>query len=315
MVRAEDEATRQIVEFAWRDQAIWSETANGLKTDLGTWRTRAAIAGVMGAFLETLAATLPDLTELRVPRAVIALAGAVVLAVVPYVLRTKVSKERVREWVRARSASEALKEEIYRFLVGAAPYGADAPAAALVKRFQDEKRKVQDLNVYAAAVDPNVKDRPVELTIDGYVDKRVNDQIDNFYLPNARANSRAAKRLHDLEFGLGLLAVVLGAMASAALATGLSGLSGLGSWVAVVTTAGGAVTAHLAAAHYDQQAITFFATADRLAGLREAWRADPKRLEPARLAKFVDDSENAISSENEAWLAAWTREDDGAQDS
>ena len=38
--------------------------------------------------------------------------------IVPYVARTKASKERVREWVRARSASEALKEAILRYLVG-----------------------------------------------------------------------------------------------------------------------------------------------------------------------------------------------------
>ena len=32
----------------------------------------------------------------------------------------------------------------------------------------------------------------------------------------------------------------------------------------------------------------------REVGLRDAWRADPNRLDPARVAKFVDDCENAI---------------------
>jgi hypothetical protein len=96
-------------------------------------------------------------------------------------------------------------------------------------------------------------------------------------------------------------------LASAAAATGLLWLSGLGSWVAVVTTAGAAVTAHLAAARYDHQAITYFATANRLAGLRDAWLADPERHLPARVAQFVDACEHAISTENEAWLAEWTR--------
>jgi hypothetical protein len=312
MISDSESAARQIVEAAWRDQAVWSETANGLKKALSAWRTRAAIAGVAGALLETLAATLPDVADFRWSRALVALSGAVILAIVPYVIRTKVSKERMREWVRARSASEALKEEIYRFLVGAPPYGSSPLPAALVDRVQSEKDKVQDLNVYAAGVDPSKRERPVDLTIDGYVDQRLNDQIDRYYIPKAQENSRAGKTLHDLEFGLGLLAVAMGAIASAASATGLSGLAGLGSWVAVVTTSGAAVTAHLAASRYDHQAITYFATANRLAGLRDAWRADPDRLETARLGKFVDDSENAISSENEAWLSAWTREADRA---
>jgi hypothetical protein len=61
--------------------------------------------------------------------------------------------------------------------------------------------------------------------------------------------------------------------------------------------------------------MTYFATANRLVSLRDAWRADVNRLDPAHVAKFVDDSENAISTENEAWLAEWTRaEGDGTRD-
>ena len=77
--------------------------------------------------------------------------------------------------------------------------------------------------------------------------------------------------------------------------------------MAVATTATAAVTTHLAASRFDHQAITYFGTANRLVGLRDAWLADPDRLDPARVAKFVDDCENAISSENEAWLVEWTR--------
>jgi hypothetical protein len=131
--------------------------------------------------------------------------------------------------------------------------------------------------------------------------------------PNGRENAVRAKRLADWAFYLGLLAVVTGAAASAAAATGLQWLSYIGPWVAVVTSAGAAVTAHLAASRYDHAAMTYFATADRLTGLRDAWRADPGRLETARVANFVDDCENAISTGNEAWLAEWTGEEKEAQ--
>ncbi len=295
---------QQIIESAWRDQEIWSETASQLKAELTTWRYRAAVAGVLGAFLETLAAALAELEMGRLG-ALIALAGAVILALVPYVVRTKASKERVREWVRARSASEALKEAIYRYLVGAAPFGSERSPADLGKRCRAVKEKVRDLSTHAASSEPLRKSHPLTLTVDGYVESRVNDQIERYYRPKGRKNALAAKRLHDLEFRLGLLAVVMGAMAGLAAATVLSVL---GPWVAVVTTASAAVTAHLAASRYDHQAMIYYGTEDRLIGLRDEWLANPKRMDPTCVAKFVNDCEHAISTENEGWLAEWTRE-------
>jgi hypothetical protein len=301
--------TTPVVASAWRDEAIWSETANRLKSELSTWRYRAAVAGVLGAFLVTLAGALGGLGDgWRWPRALLALAGAVILSIIPFVARTKTSKDQVRAWVRARSVSETLKETIYRYLVGAPPFAPEPAPAALVARCQAVKEKVQDLGGLAAAIDPPRKDRPLTLTPEGYAEKRITDQIENYYRPKARQNALTAQKLHNWEFRLGLLAVVLGALAGAATATDLPWLSGLAPWVAVVTTAGAAVTAHLAAARYDHQAMLYFATADRLIGLRDEWLAAPDRLAPVRVAKFVDDCERVISTENEAWLAEWTRE-------
>jgi hypothetical protein len=299
---ASPSGTLSVVESAWRDEAIWSETANQLKAGLSSWRYRAAIAGVLGAILETLSGTLSALNGWQWAAPPLALVGAVILAVVPYVVRTKTSREQIAAWVRARSASEALKEAIYRYLFGAPPFAPEPAPAALLARCQAVKERVQDLGALAATVDPPRKERPLTLTPESYAGTRINGQIDGYYRPQARKNARAAKRLHDLEFILGLVAVALGA------ASGLQWLSGLAPWVAVVTTAGGAVTAHLAASRYDHQAMTYFATAERLTGLRDEWLAAADRLTSARVAKFVDDCEHAISTENEAWLADWTRD-------
>jgi len=298
----------QVVESAWRDQAIWSDTANRLKAQLSKWRKWAAVAGVLGAFLETLAGAVRGLDKEGWLPSLIALVGAIILAVVPYVMRTKVSKDRVREWIRARSVSEALKETVYRYLAGVPPFGPGSSAADLIQRNRVIKGKVRDLGAIAALVEPPRKERPVALTPDEYVKTRVNDQIERYYLPKGRENAIAAKKLHNLEFSLGLLAVIMGALASAATATGLKELSLLGPWVAVVTTACAAVTAHLAASRYDHQAMTYFGTADRLIGVRDEWLANPNRLDPTCVAKFVDDCEHAISTENEAWLAEWSCE-------
>ncbi|MFH0998553.1 MAG: DUF4231 domain-containing protein [Pseudomonadota bacterium] len=300
---------QQVVESAWLDQAIWSETANQLKRELVKWRNVASVAGVLGAILETLAASLTGLgEEWRWLRASIALFGAVILAAVPYLLRNKASKDHVRNWVRARSTSEALKETIFRFLIKVQPFHSSSTPADLINRCQILKKKVTDLSAEAAAVEPPTREWPTSLDIDGYVDSRLNGQVKEYYQKKGREKALAAKKLHNLEFGLGLLAVIMGAVSSSVAAAGWSHLSALGPWVAVVTTAGAAVTAHLAASRYDHEAMTYFGTANRLIGIRDAWVSDPNRHDPSCITKLVDDSEHAISTENEAWLAEWTRE-------
>lgn len=299
----------QIVKSAWRDQAVWSEVANILKADLNKWRYRSKVAGVLGAFLETLSASLTVLgDDFGWLRAIIALVGAIVLAAIPYITKVKTSKERVVAWVRARSASEALKESIYRYLVSALPFEPTSSPSDLGKRCRKVKEKVRDISMHAATIDPPRKDRPVALTIDEYVEMRLNGQIEQYYRPKGREKALAANRCRKWEFRLGLLAVTMGAVASAAAATGLPQLSVIGPWVAVVTTAGAAVTAHLAASRYDHEAITYFGTADRLTFLRDEWFVDSDRLNRTIVNKLVDDCENAISTENESWLAEWSRE-------
>jgi len=59
---------------------------------------------------------------------------------------------------------------------------------------------------------------------------------------------------------------------------------------------------------YDHEAIIYFGTADRLTAVRDTWLSEPNRMDPARVARFVDDCEHAISTENEAWLAKWIRD-------
>ena len=298
---------QSIVENCWRDQALWSETASQLKKKLSMWRNVCASAGLLGAFMETLAGTLAGIDEsLRFPAAVIALIGAVVLAVVPYLLHTKVSKDRIREWIRARSASETLKEIIFRYLLESPPFGPDAAPGQLIDQCEAVKANIKDLSIYAAAIDPPRKERPNNLNINEYINLRVKDQIENYYRRNGKKKARAAKKLHNFEFGLGILAVALGALAGANTAFKELQFSFLGPWVAVVTTAGAAVTAHLAALRYDHEAIIFSGTADRLSGLLNKYLANPDRMSVISITRFVDDCEHAISTENESWLAKWT---------
>jgi hypothetical protein len=82
---------------------------------------------------------------------------------------------------------------------------------------------------------------------------------------------------------------------------------GPAAWVPVITVVAGALTAHIAAERYEQNTLSYFATAQKLAGLRERWRSHAgKQIDPSA---FVVECENAISSENQEWMADWLRSD------
>lgn len=295
------------VESAWRDQAVWSAAASQLKAGLSTWRLVAAVAGSCGALLSTAAGTLAHWGDgWSAQRGLCAGAGTLLLALVPYVLKARVSTEQLRAWTRARAAAEALKETIYRYLLGAAPYGPSPPPAELVRRCQTIKQGLSDLGALAATVEPASQARPSALSPHDYAEQRVLGQVNGYYYPSARRNALTARRLRGLEFALSLLATALGATAGLAEPLGLAGLAELGAWAAVATTLAGAISAHVAASRFDHLATVYFSTAERLRGLRDEWLATPERLDAACVAAFVDNCERAISAENEAWLAEWT---------
>ena len=308
---ASDPASNGFIDSAWRDQAVWSEAAGRLKSALGTWRVIAAVAGGLGALLTTLAGTLAHFgaqlgNDGNHYRVAVAGAGTLLLALVPYVLKARVSTEQVRAWIRARAAAEALKETIYRYLVGAAPYAPTPTPADLVRRCQAIKQGLSDLGALAATVEPKPKSRPSTLTVDEYAEQRVAGQVNGYYYPSARKNALKARRLRGLEFSLSLLATLLAAVAGLSEAVGAEWLGEFGAWAAVATTIAGAITAHIAASRFDHQATVYFSTAERLRGLRDEWLASPDRLLPDNALAFVDNCERAISAENEAWLAEWS---------
>jgi hypothetical protein len=300
------EGLQAIVESAWQDQVRWSMTASRLKSRLGLARVLTSVGGVTGALLDTIAAAIGenDPANIKSLQAPLAIIGAVILAASAYVLRTQLSQDRVQAWIRARSVSEALKEETYRFLVGATPYAGGRDPKAFEENLEKLKSGAADFSREVAAIpEPAVKGRPVTpMTVADYIDDRVNGQMNRYYYPRAKWNSDRGNLFRNVEFVLGALAVVIGAVA----ASDFIRIPILGSMVAVVTTATAAVTAFLVAGRYDYQAISYFGTAERLKALKNGFVGTART--PEATSAFVDKCEQAISSENEAWLASWSKD-------
>jgi hypothetical protein len=98
-------------------QSLWDNTADVLKrrVEIARWATFAF--SILGALLAAIASQLDDPLRMY-----FAIAGAVLLAVVSFITSTLLGGLQITNWLRARTASEALKREAYKYATSVTPY-------------------------------------------------------------------------------------------------------------------------------------------------------------------------------------------------
>jgi hypothetical protein len=281
----------------WRTHRRLSHTATRVKRSITTWRLVSLVLAVAGAVVVTLATQLGmETTAGRLLSA----AGGVGLAAVPVIQGARLSRDRLDVWTRTRLASERIKSECHLFLVGASPYDGADRAAVLGRRTDHVLDDVADVADELDADDGDDLEVPAVDGVDSYLALRVSGQV-GFFDRGAARQRRLLSRFRAAEFGLSIAGAALGGVAAA------TGVAGVGVWVAVVTTVGGAVTAHVAANRYQFLLLSYRAAARRLRSLERAWRAAPPGdADPAAL---VRDCEEVIARQNDSWMAGWMRED------
>jgi SMODS and SLOG-associating 2TM effector domain 1/Protein of unknown function (DUF4231) len=286
------------VEWAWRRQSVWSQTADNLKANvsrvqglrLGLTVTAGAMALAASQIKE---ASLAASVTLSVLAAVaVAAAGS---------LRARQSVAQTRRWTRARSVSEALKTEVYTFL---AEHGPDADAATQ-QRLEAEVQRLEheagDLLGISEGTQPKQRGLPAVHDLDSYLDVRVRQlQLKGYYQPRARDLRKRLRWIKGLEVTLALVAAGLAAVAAVA--------PTVAAWAAVATTGGGAVAAYAAAQRYEFLLIEYNRTASELRRLLER-RTSPSGR-PLNDRELVDECEQVISVQNQAWMAKWGEERD-----
>ncbi len=291
----------------WITQKRWSTLSDQLKSDLAFWRKTVLLLSIGGAFLSTLSTQVPAGTEQKI----CAWLGAALLAIIPVVTPKKLSPEKTKEWTVARSVSEGIKAELYAFLAQAGPYSnSDGDRIQnLNENTHEITNSAKGLLQLLALVEVEKPSIPVFDSPEDYLKKRVEAQED-WYDDRARQHGTSASKLREVEFYLAIAAALMAA------ATGVIGeelkLFGhpveIGAWVAVLTTIGGTLTAHIAAARYDHMVTSYSATAHQLGFLRQSWRSKKDtKIPSAEWSEFVRECEDAISKENEAWLAKWVK--------
>jgi SMODS and SLOG-associating 2TM effector domain 1/Protein of unknown function (DUF4231) len=288
------------VNDVWRDQRQWSRTASSLKRGIIFWRSTALAFAILGAVLATAATQVGLKSGLGQG---LSLASAVALAVVPVIRQVKLSKDGIETWTRARSASEGLKAEVYLYLSRTPPYDGADRDTQLTNHADGIRHDVDDLAGYTLGLPDADKPLPTVKDVDSYLAMRVQPQIDEYYRPGAAEQQRRLTLFRRIEFTLSLLAALLSAIAA------VTHIGGVSAWVAVITTVGAAITAHIAAARYEHLVVSYLATARQLQTLLRNWRYGTD-TSAAAAAALIRDCESVISRENESWMAAWTRKDD-----
>jgi len=125
-------------------------------------------------------------------------------------------------------------------------------------------------------------------------------QLKGYYQPRARDLRKRLRWIKGLEVTLALVAAGLAAVAAVA--------PTVAAWAAVATTGGGAVAAYAAAQRYEFLLIEYNRTASELRRLLER-RTSPSGR-PLNDRELVDECEQVISVQNQAWMAKWGEERD-----
>ncbi len=284
------------VEWAWRRQSVWSQTADRLKA--GPSRLRVLLLGLT-AVAAALALAGSQVKSVSLAASVaLAVTAAVALAGVG-LLRSQQNVEQVRRWTRARSVSEALKTEVFLFLAGVGAYAGADREARLEAEVQRLEQEAGDLQRYTQAVQAKGRPLPAVRDVPSYLEVRVRQsQLDGFYEPKARLLRQRLRTLKAVEVVLALAAAGLAAVAAIS--------ASVGAWAAVATTVAGAVAAYAAAQRYEFLWIEYSRTASELRRLLDrGTAADGRALSGLDL---VRECEQVISVQNQAWMAKWGEE-------
>ncbi len=285
----------------WEEYRKAAKRSRSLKRLLNRSRITGLILVVGGAVLGVLAGQSVGKADISVMVPdILAVLSAVALAAAAFVSRHVLDSQYERQWVLARSQAEALKSEAYTYLVKVPPYDGDDRDAIL----EEKTRGFLEESAHPVRLEPEEKHKRLPedwLTMEDYMRDRVTDQIEHYYEPKALECQDILKRLRMAAFLLGLTGAALGAVSTTTVTKWPA------AWVAVIGTITAALAAFTFAGRYQYLITSYALTARRLTWLRNAWYRVSGDEKASKAGEFVRLFESAISVENSAWLAEWTK--------
>jgi hypothetical protein len=289
-------------------QAVWSQTANRLRTRSTQLRSCTLTFTIVGAILAMIASQLPE-GRMRLSFAIF---STLLFAAASFVTARLLGQDRTLAGVRARAAAEALKREVFKYTAHAAPYDGDDRDARLNTEREQVENDVSDLLNEVVEPTGDGGAPTSDLTPAEYMDRRIQKQVTHFFEPRAATAARQLKYFRQAEFALASVAACITAAVGVAGKTALAGDSSPGwgfdfvALATVLTTVSGAILVHIEAQRYEHIVSQYRATARRL---RDMLASAPHGFNVPSLewSQFVAKCEAILVEENNSWVAKWSK--------
>jgi hypothetical protein len=284
----------KILEEAWKCQRLWSALADTLGLRIARWRlgnlALVVLGAVCGAFATQAWLDKPVST-------VFGAVGAAALAAAAFVQGRLLGPERLRARLTARSASEALKSAVFRYLARVSPYDGDdaGRAATLDQALREVMNHGGELVADMRLAPARPQAVPAVAGVGDYVTLRAEGQRD-YYLDRLWLHRRSERAWRRAEMAMTLVAALLAAVG------GALGATSLAAWVAVATTLAATVGSHLAGAQHARLAALYAQTVGELDRLLAGFDATTATGDDA--AAFVDRVEALLVRQNEEWVSS-----------
>ena len=289
------------LKYIWTQYRTWAITARHYKNEVSRWRDIVLVLSIGGAVIGTLS---QQLVVWNVAPAAswlvrgLGFVSAAALVLAAFFTKEIFSPDPEARAVRARAAAEAFKSQAYLLATGAPPYDAITTPEGLFEKPQKVQQALENLApLTITESQKNERIPSFPMSMDEYVKQRVDDQI-GFYSRSADANTQKVAKTRRLSLILGALAAVLGIVAAT--------YSSVAGWVAVIGTITASIAARQYAGRYQFLIVSYRAAGEKLEGLKARWEVE-RKLQAAADHKFIQACEDAISAENSAWMAEWTK--------
>ena len=308
------DAHRGVEEFTWGEYRVWAKTATALKrrvTRVRKWilylTLVSAVLGALAAQASVQASYLQTLGATWFPPVVGTIAG--LLLTIGGILTRQLSLRKKREdQVRARSAAEALKSAVFLYVTRAPPYDQEDAPRLLHDDTEEILANVDDVrNEDVTGAEKKIGLPPYPMSPESYVQNRVQEQID-WYRIKQTEHGRAMQNGERAALCFAFAGAVLAALAG--LSSQWPSLSVASGWIPVIGAISAAVAAYLYAERHEYLELSYRSTGRRLSRLlsrRASNLADRPDLS-AQLA-FINRCEDAVSVENQSWMAELMKED------
>ena len=286
--------------LVWEEYRRASKRSRKLKKKVNRYRLSGLILVVLGAILGVLSSQVDSLDLLS---KVFAVASAISVGVAAFLSSHVLDSQYEEQWVVARSQAEALKSQAYIYLAKAPPYDGKNRDEQLSIKMQEILGEFFVEPVSMTEEEKRHKLPEDWLSMEDYLEQRVNDQVRKFYEPKAIQYQKKLWQLRVAGFALGMTGAVFGGISAA-------DIEWSASWVAVIGTISGALAAFTFAGRYRYLMTSYTLTARRLKWISNAWHRLSEADKLQKTGEFVRKFEEAISVENNSWFAEWTNKDE-----